>query len=309
MENLEAALGIGYWLRWQVVVCALILILPATIALRLLRSRHKDPIDPSHFWVPSWRGLHPRWLLFYRAFAFASMAFLLYQTVATFGFFVFFFYTQWTFALVMVYFALGTLVSARGCLWSLRSPFAQCGETDRFMKKDPDETNSHDKEQACVEQHLGLSENLMHIVYQTCAGAVMLTDIVFWCLLLPFMTGENFQLTLLIGCMHSVNAIFLFLDSALNKLPFSWYGLVYFILWSCVYVAFQWILHACCYTWWPYPFLDLSTPWAPLWYFALALVHIPCYGIYVLLIKLKDGILSRMFAEAYVRVTMEKKGT
>nr|GMD26778.1 protein rolling stone-like protein isoform X2 [Ipomoea batatas] len=94
MENLEAAVGIGYWLRWQVVVCALILILPATIALRLLRSRHKDPIDPSHFWVPTWRGLHPRWLLFYRAFAFASMAFLLYQTVATFGFFVFFFYTH-----------------------------------------------------------------------------------------------------------------------------------------------------------------------------------------------------------------------
>nr|GLL17998.1 uncharacterized protein LOC109182898 isoform X1 [Ipomoea trifida] len=89
MENLEAVVGIGYWLRWQVVVCALILILPATIALRLLRSRHKDPIDPSHFWVPRWGALHPRWLLFYRAFAFASMAFLLYQTVATF-----FFYTQ-----------------------------------------------------------------------------------------------------------------------------------------------------------------------------------------------------------------------
>nr|GLL37147.1 uncharacterized protein LOC109182898 isoform X1 [Ipomoea trifida] len=116
MENLEAVVGIGYWLRWQVVVCALILILPATIALRLLRSRHKDPIDPSHFWVPRWGALHPSWLLFYRAFAFASMALLLYQTVATFGFFVFFFYTQWTFALVMVYFA-GTLIKVIKMGW------------------------------------------------------------------------------------------------------------------------------------------------------------------------------------------------
>ncbi|GER55140.1 integral membrane Yip1 family protein [Striga asiatica] len=151
-------------------------------------------------------------------------------------------------------------------------------------------------------------------IEQICAGAVMLTDIVFWCVLLPFMTGENFQLTLLIGCMHSVNAVFLILESALNKLyskliilnlhifqPFDWFGLIYFILWSCAYVVFQWLLHACCLTWWPYPFLDLSTPWAPVWYLALALVHIPCYGLYVLLTKAKHAAFSRLFPQTFVR--------
>ncbi|GFQ02519.1 1 4-alpha-glucan-branching enzyme 3 chloroplastic/amyloplastic [Phtheirospermum japonicum] len=39
--------------------------------------------------------------------------------------------------------------------------------------------------------------NIVTIVEDMCAGTVMLTDIVFWCLLLPFMTGENFQLPLL----------------------------------------------------------------------------------------------------------------
>lgn len=31
---------------------------------------------------------------------------------------------------------------------------------------------------------------------KTCAGAVMLTDIVFWCLLVPFMSDEHFSVTL-----------------------------------------------------------------------------------------------------------------
>jgi len=31
---------------------------------------------------------------------------------------------------------------------------------------------------------------------QTCAGAVMLTDIVFWCILVPFLLGDQFSITL-----------------------------------------------------------------------------------------------------------------
>ncbi|KAI3449349.1 hypothetical protein Pfo_006014 [Paulownia fortunei] len=329
MENSntnEAALGVDYWLQWQVLVCALIFVLPTAIAIILLRKRDgggRDPLKPADLWAPCWRNLHPRWLLFYRAFAFVAMAFLLYQTVAAFGFFVFFFYTQWTFALVMVYFALATVVSTRGCRIPLRKP-TQTGERDKFLKKDSEEINygttstSKEKEskgfiklelhhKPTPNEQLGFMENLLQIVYQICAGAVMLTDIVFWCLLLPFMTGENFQLTLLIGCMHSVNAVFLILESALNRLPFTWFGLIYFVLWSCAYVVFQWVLHACCFTWWPYPFLDLSTPWAPLWYLALAVVHIPCYGLYVLLTKAKHAAFSRMFPHTFVRVSTEKK--
>ncbi|XP_057790396.1 uncharacterized protein LOC131007259 [Salvia miltiorrhiza] len=292
MENSGAVEGIEYWLQWQVLLCALIFVLPTALAVRLLRKRGggSDPLKPVDLWAPCWRNLHPRWLLFYRAFAFIAMAYLLYETVAAFGFFVFFFYTQWTFALVLVYFAIATVVSIRGCR---RKPI-QTGEKDNLLKKD-------------MEEKLGFLENLLQIIYQTSAGAVMLTDIVFWCLLLPFMSGENFKLTLLIGCMHSVNAVFLIIESAVNRMPFTWFGLIYFVLWSCSYVVFQWAIHACCVKWWPYPFLDLSTPWAPLWYLALALVHIPCYGLYVLLTKAKHAVFSTWFTRSFVRFPEKKE--
>ncbi|GFP87564.1 1 4-alpha-glucan-branching enzyme 3 chloroplastic/amyloplastic [Phtheirospermum japonicum] len=105
----------------------------------------------------------------------------------------------------------------------------------------------------------------------------------------------------IIGCIHSLNVIFLIIETALNRLPFTWFGIIYFVLWSGAYVVFQWVLHASYFTWWPYPFLDLSTPLAPLWYLGLALVHIPCYGLYVLLTKAKHVSLSRMFPKAFVR--------
>ncbi|PIN24555.1 hypothetical protein CDL12_02702 [Handroanthus impetiginosus] len=306
----EAAAGLGFWLQWQVLVSALIFVLPAATAIVLLRKRGAsggDPVKPANLWAPCWRNLHPRWLLLYRAFAFVAMAFLLYQIVAAFGFFVFFFYTQWTFALVVVYFALATIVSIRGCRIHARKPLAQAGERDNFLKDDSDEKENKLKSyhNPTPNEQLGFLGKLLQMVYLTCGGAVMLTDIVFWGLLLPFMAGENFQLTLLIGCMHSVNAVFLIIESALNCMPFTWFGLIYFVLFSCIYGAFQWILHACCLTWWPYPFLDLSTPWAPLWYLALVLVHIPCYGLFVLLTKAKDAAFSKMFPLSFVRIPKE----
>jgi hypothetical protein len=83
--------------------------------------------------------------------------------------------------------------------------------------------------------------------------------------------------------------------------PFPWFRMGYFCLWTVTYVIFQWIVHACINLWynkplflvltqllrrrkthyytllsntsflswkqrWPYPFLDLSSSFAPLWY-------------------------------------------
>lgn len=287
-------MSLDYWLQWQVFVCAVIFIIPGAIALKLIINkrgrRTEHVIKSTDLWIPCWRNLHPIWLLCYRASAFAAMAFLLVQTVSNLGFFVFLFYTQWTFALVGIYFAVGTVISARGCWLYSTNPR---GEREKFLKTAAEQNSS--------EQPLGFWENLMLIIYQITAGAVMLTDIVFWCLLLPFMTGENFKLTVLIGLMHSVNAIFLLLDSVLSNLKFTWFGFTYFILWSCSYIVFQWSLHTCCLSWWPYPFLELNTPWAPLWYLGIAVVHVPCYGLYGLLIKAKDGIFSRLFPQAFLR--------
>ncbi|KAF9592169.1 hypothetical protein IFM89_012663 [Coptis chinensis] len=157
----------------------------------------------------------------------------------------------------------------------------------------------HEEEE--VKQQAGFWGYLMLILYQTCAGASMLTDIVFWCLLLPFQSDGNFSLNLLMGAMHGLNLLFLLLDTALNNLPFPWFRVAYFVFWSCTYILFQWILHASGVSWWPYAFLELSTPWAPMWYLAIALIHLPCFGFYVLVVKVKNSIFSRVFPRAYLR--------
>ncbi|KAM0060584.1 hypothetical protein Hdeb2414_s0004g00125861 [Helianthus debilis subsp. tardiflorus] len=49
---------------------------------------------------------------------------------------------------------------------------------------------------------------------------------------------------------------------------------------------------------WPYPFLDLASSFSPLWYLAVALLHVPCYGIFVLVIKLKHFLLLKWFPDS-----------
>ncbi|KAF3622161.1 putative protein phosphatase 2C 47-like [Capsicum annuum] len=157
-------MSLDYWFQWQVAICAVIFIIPTVVALRLIISKRRrrmneqNIIKSTDLWIPCWRNLHPIWLLCFRASAFLAMVFLLYQTVANLGFFVFLFYTQWTFALVGIYFALGTIISARGCWLYTRNPLSQPGERDKFLKKAVEENSS--------EQQLGLWENSMLIMYQ-----------------------------------------------------------------------------------------------------------------------------------------------
>ncbi|KAK4559492.1 hypothetical protein RGQ29_008634 [Quercus rubra] len=281
-----------YWVQWQVPVCAFIVAAPAVLALRFVKKLKDQPLNYADLWTPCWKNFSPVWLLYYRAFAFVCLAWMLYEMVVFAGAFCFFFYTQWTFALVMVYFALGTIVSAYGCRLSSKKPHSKNGDSAESVQGELEE----------IQQKVGLWGYLMLITYQTCAGAVMLTDIVFWCILVPFLLGDQFSMTLLIGGIHSLNAVFLILDTALNRLPLLWSGFAYFVLWSCLYVTFQWVIRACgFYKWWPYPFLELNTPWAPIWYFSLALVHVLCYWIYVQIEKMKISVLPGLFPQAFVK--------
>ncbi|RZS14689.1 hypothetical protein BHM03_00046410 [Ensete ventricosum] len=211
---------------------------------------------------------------------------------------------------------IGTFISAHGW-WIYAKHATENDEADTFFKRDFGEelpatsTGSNQNRKSSKlrnvcewvdnEQKAGFWGYLMQIAYQTSAGAVTLTDIVFWGLLVPFLSAEHFKLDLLMGCMHTLNLVFLLLDTALNSLPFPWFRMAYFVLWSCVYVIFQWILHICGFSWWPYSFLELSTPWAPFWYLCLALVHIPCYGLYSLIVKSKILLVPKIFHHVYIR--------
>ncbi|CAN1353159.1 hypothetical protein LINPERPRIM_LOCUS43043 [Linum perenne] len=117
--------GIGYWLQWQVAVCGFIIFAPGvTAAIYLikknLRHEEEEPICFNDLWKPCWRSLNPLWLLTFRAIALLCLAPVLYGVVAGDGLIAFYFYTQWTFTLVMVYFGLATAISAYGCYWESR---------------------------------------------------------------------------------------------------------------------------------------------------------------------------------------------
>ncbi|GMN52230.1 hypothetical protein TIFTF001_021364 [Ficus carica] len=299
--------GLEYWLQWQVPLCAVIIVIPAVVALNYIRNDNKNnarTLRSFDLWNSCWRNLNPFWLLLYRAFAFACLTSLLYNMFAVTGAFIFFFYTQWTFALVTFYFAVATLVSAYGCWMSTKKISSEDGvstyKEEEFKDKIKLQSPHAQKE---IHQKAGFLGSLMQAVYQTCAGASVLTDLVFWCLLVPLLANVQFKLTLLIGSLHTMNVVFLIGDTALNGLPFTWYGFAFFAVWSCLYIIFQWIVQACGFmTWWPYPFLELGTPLAPLWYFGMALFHIPCYAIYAMIVSVKNSFLPRLFPRAFVRL-------
>uniref|UniRef100_A0A453E288 Uncharacterized protein n=1 Tax=Aegilops tauschii subsp. strangulata TaxID=200361 RepID=A0A453E288_AEGTS len=54
--------------------------------------------------------------------------------------------------------------------------------------------------------------------FQTNAGAVMLTDMVFWFILYPFLARNQYQMNFLLIGTHSLNALFIIGDTALNSL-------------------------------------------------------------------------------------------
>ncbi|XP_011622261.1 uncharacterized protein LOC18431379 isoform X1 [Amborella trichopoda] len=257
-------------------------------------------IGTHEVWESCWRGVHPLWLLATRAVSAVVMVFFLVWDIEDWSLTIFVYYTEWTFTLVIFYFVLGTIVSAHACWEYFKKGSVSNDERTTFLRRDIEENMGHgsngmegniklqgNHEQKETKQRARFLGYTMQIVYQTCAGAVVLTDVVFWLVIVPFLNDDRFSLNLLMGSMHSLNAVFLLLDTALNNMRFPFFRMAYFVLWSCIYVIFQWVIHACGVSWWPYPFLELSTPWAPLWYFCLALVHIPCYGIYALIVKLK----------------------
>ncbi|KAL3725234.1 hypothetical protein ACJRO7_030272 [Eucalyptus globulus] len=277
----------------------------------------KSHVGSAQLWTSCWRGVHPGWLFGTRLCSCLVMIGFMFQDIDDWGVSVYMYYTEWTFSLVMIYFAVGSVVSAYGC-WSHYMPSPSANGTRGEFKRDLEESRTTasnlNREQEIsgsklrcryteeeILERAGFWGYLMQSLYQTCAGAVVMTDVVFWCVIVPFMSTERLGLNVVMGCMHTLNAFFLLVDTALNNLPFPWFRFAYFTLWSSIYVIFQWVIHACGYSWWPYPFLILSTPWAALWYFVLAVLHIPCYSAYALIVKAKNSFLPRLCPHCFVR--------
>ncbi|KAF9607288.1 hypothetical protein IFM89_033495 [Coptis chinensis] len=319
---------LDYWLNWRFLLC-FIWVLSCTILASFLiwRYERSKPEDASprqqettrwslcaeEAWMPCVKGIHPAWLLAYRVFAFLMLLSLIVTDVVLDGFGVFFYYTQWTFALVTIYFGLGSLLSIYGCFQCNNkvggnhlSFDAEQGSYVAPTYEGNGNTCDIDKnicmrniQQYPVHPNAGNWDFIFQVLFQMNAGAVILTDCVFWFIIYPFLTASDHSLTVLKIVTHSINAVFLLGDTALNSLRFPWFRIAYFTLWTAAFVIFQWVVHACVSIWWPYPILDLSSPFAPVWYLMVALMHFPCYGFYYLLVKIKGYFLSQCSPHSY----------
>ncbi|XVF54099.1 hypothetical protein PTKIN_Ptkin05aG0153700 [Pterospermum kingtungense] len=321
-----------YWFNWRVLLCAIWILVTATFSFILIwkyegfhKSNHDDngetqqetagSLDEDETWKPCLRGIHPAWLLAFRLVAFFVLLMLLIVTAFVDGGSIFYYYTQWTFTLITIYFGLGSVLSMRGCYQYHKrvggdkvdnveldaeqgsyAAGAACGEaSSSSAAKNPECPQG----QHSTRQPASTWAYVFQIIFQMNAGAVLLTDCVFWFIIVPFLAIKDYHLSILAINMHSINVIFLLADTAFNCLRFPCFRIAYFFLWTVIYVIFQWLIHACVNVWWPYPFLDLSSPYAPLWYFSVALMHFPCYGAFALVIKLKHRAFSRWFPHSY----------
>ncbi|KAI3720323.1 hypothetical protein L6452_21239 [Arctium lappa] len=317
--------ALSYWLNWRFFLCALwVLIVIISAGLLIVkyevfnrkRCRQRDGeadvesigiLYEDETWRTSLKAIHPGWLLAYRLIAFSVLSALLISNIVIGGARVLFFYTQWTFALVTFYFGLASSLSIYGCCQyrnqvgddninhvgldteqgTFTSPLIEHSLAPEHMPMKP----SNDGE-INVRKTAGMWGYFFQIVFQICAGSVGLTDTVFWLIIYPFLTPSTYNLNFLNVSLHSINAILLLIDVILNRLRFPFFRLAYFALWTCTFVIFQWILHACVSMWWPYAFLDLSSPYAPIWYFGVGLIHLPTFGIFALIVKWKQLLLS-----------------
>ncbi|KAK1325832.1 hypothetical protein QJS10_CPA01g01282 [Acorus calamus] len=323
-----ASTNLHYWVNWRFLLCAIWIFSSMVFAAFLIwkcegsRSDQdgseteecKGTLYEDDCWRPCLKEIHPAWLLVFRVTAFCLLLALLIINLGIDGGGILFYYTQWTFVLVTIYFGLGSCLSIYGCY--------------QLLDKDGDYTVDHvrvDAEQGTyvaptadgnmnsvrhfispgfreeryVHRLAGLWVYVFQVIYQTNAGAVVLTDCVFWLVIVPFLALEDYKLSVINIGMHSVNIVFLLGDTVLNRLRFPWFRISYFLLWTAIYVIFQWIIHACVSLWWPYPFLDLSSSFAPLWYVAVGLMHLPCYAVFFLIIKMKYYLLLTWFPDSY----------
>uniref|UniRef100_A0A7N0VGC5 Uncharacterized protein n=1 Tax=Kalanchoe fedtschenkoi TaxID=63787 RepID=A0A7N0VGC5_KALFE len=326
--NMDDTTDPSYWLNWRFFTCAayvLIVIVGASVIIWKYegpgdsspKSRRKKGEDERRVgylhrdeaWETSVAWIHPAWLLVYRLCAFIVLLAILISELRELGVGSFYFYTQWTFALVTVYFGVGTAISIHGCrLFRARlvpGKINRQSDVNRSayeaVRQDADEDENRSSTKKGADTHSASSDQpttgflsySFQVIFQVAAGAAMLSDSVFWFLIYPFLLPSSFHLNLVVFSMHFFNVAFLIGDAFLNRLRFPFFRLAYLALWTIIYVLFQWGAHACYSMWWPYPFLDLSSPYAPAWYLAIGLIQLPCFGLFALIVKLKHFLLSK----------------
>ncbi|XP_051116311.1 uncharacterized protein LOC127241346 isoform X3 [Andrographis paniculata] len=252
--------ALSYWLNWRVLACAIWVLLGMALSALLIwryeghrknqqsRNKNEGPgfVYKDEIWGTCSRWVHPIWLLGYRVVCFCVMLALVLADIIASGGWKFNFYTQWTFALVTIYFGLGSSLSIYGCLhYRLEVKL----EKDQIHDSDADHDSYLPATPGQYAEIRSLTESLNHldesncrilasgwgyalqIVFQMCAGAVVLTDLVYWLIIYPFLTPRSKNVTIclpaLLANQQQQESFFDDLEKFLiAQLAICFYGLV-----------------------------------------------------------------------------------
>ncbi|GMF18411.1 unnamed protein product [Phytophthora lilii] len=141
-----------------------------------------------------------------------------------------------------------------------------------------------------------LRDNGLHWVHlelllDVCLAASLLICVVVWTVLYPYAVKTGHPERILNGvsyCQHGVNVLLLQIDFFASRHLVSRDALPLVMGWPALYAVFAWIVHGTVAKgFWPYPFLQLDTPWAPFWYGGLLAAHILALMLVMMLSKIK----------------------
>ncbi|KAM7268193.1 hypothetical protein ACFE04_010359 [Oxalis oulophora] len=226
------------------------------------RRKDEPPHSHSHcpnVWRPCLKQIHPAWLLLYRVVVFGLLLATLIIKCLINGGRMFYFYTQWTFTLITIYFGFGSLLSAYGCYkyhqvnsrgYDVHSVETE-GEQGYYTPLTYGENKSSFKMREVSNRHSDdyvfqgarTTCYLFQVLFQMNVGAVMLTDVIYWSIIFPFLTIKDYSFNFMTINMHTFNLVVLLGDAALNCLKLPWFGIAYVILWTGGHTHFLTCLH------------------------------------------------------------------
>ncbi|VAH72922.1 unnamed protein product [Triticum turgidum subsp. durum] len=262
----------GYWLNWRFLLCATWVYSCMALACYLIwkyegpsspagndeggdREEARPKVGPGvvyleDCWKPCLEEIHPAWLLAFRLVSFLFMASVLVSDVIVDGWSVFLFVT--------LYFGLGSVLSFYGCYQYACKMDKSVGDHGSYIIAPTGESTYDDSiKSSCFNKThdgreiAGFWGYLFQIMFQY--GVLVHS--------LPFSCPESIsnEFCLLIGT-HSLNALFIIGDTALNSLRFPWFRISYFMLWTGLFVSVQWIIHANVSIWVALPIPRLDIP-------------------------------------------------
>ncbi|KAH7298696.1 hypothetical protein KP509_25G054600 [Ceratopteris richardii] len=253
----------------------------------------------SHVWKTCHPSVHHGWLLAIRIVAFLYCLSILIYDIVLWGPFIFEYYTQWSFTVLIIYFGVAIIASVkemrREDRFEQRCVISQNQQLLRGYQPSPDEEDGSAMDTTTIgpypdsEEAANFDGRLMQILYQIALGSAFVTDLVYWTCIFPSYSFVD----VIEMSMHGVNLVLLLMDVALNNMVFFWFRGAYFFIYTAVFIFFTWTVHALGEKQWPYPFLDVSANLAPLWYFCLCIVHLGGYFIVWAVMYLKAAYLRR----------------